>query len=232
MSKKQITLYSDELGPNGWKVAMVLNELGIPYETVLVDVFSSGSGMSKGEFTETINPNGRIPAIVDHLDDGDFVLWESVAIIGYLVSRYDAAHTYSFTGPRETAEMNQWLLYQASGQGPYFGQASWFVYYHPEKNLTSVIQRYRDEVRRVNGVLDGVLRKNGGWLVGGKCSVADLAFVIWTDVVVNWKPVMGDDFDLAKEAPAVHRWFNQMMALPGVDSVRRQREAAKMRFKA
>lgn len=106
------------------------------------------------------------------------------------------------------------------------------MYYHSEKNLTSVIERYREEVKRINGVLEGVLEKNGGWLVGGKCSAADLSFIIWTDVVVNWKPVMGDGFNLAQQFPTVNKWFEAMMALPGVDSVRKEREVAKMRFKA
>lgn len=114
----------------------------------------------------------------------------------------------------------------------YFGQASWFVYYHKEKNITSVIERYRTEVRRINRVLEGVLSQNGGWLVGGKCTVADLSFVIWTDVIAEWKPVMGEGFDLETESPHVYKWYKAMMALPGVDSVRQEREDAKMRFKS
>lgn len=69
----------------------------------------------------------------------------------------------------------------------YFGQLTWFTIYHEEKNLTSVIERYRKEVDRVNGVLEGVLAKNNGWLTGEKCTVADLSFVIWIDVIVRNK---------------------------------------------
>ena len=227
----QLTLYSDALGPNGWKVAMILNELGVTYKTVMVDVFQSGEGsMSKTEFMETINPNGRIPAIVDHTAN-DFTLWESVAIIQYVTRKFDTEHKLSYTDMSKSALLDQWLLFQASGQGPYFGQLTWFIFYHPEKNIDSVITRYRDEVRRVNGVLESVLRKNGGFLVGDKLTVADLSFVIWTDVIAYWTPAMGPDFQFGKEFPAVNEWYERMMKLPGVDSVRQEREDARTRRK-
>ena len=78
-------------------------------------------------------------------------------------------------------------------QGPYFGQRAWFVFYHPEKNLTSVLDRYGDEIWRVTGVVDAHLKKSGGeWLVGEKCTYADLAFVPW-----YWlcPAIMGDGFE-------------------------------------
>lgn len=109
---------------------------------------------------------------------------------------------------------------------------TWFTIYHEEKNLVSVIERYRKEVRRVNSVLESVLKENsGGWLVGDKCTVADLSFVIWTDVVAHWTVAMDKDFDLEKEFPTVNAWFTKMMKMPGVEKVTKEREAAKMRFK-
>ena len=68
----------------------------------------------------------------------------------------------------------QWLYFQASGQGPYFGQAGWFLFYHPEK-VSSAVERYRNETKRVLGVLESVLSKQE-WLVGGRLTVADIAF--------------------------------------------------------
>jgi glutathione S-transferase len=78
-------------------------------------------------------------------------------------------------------------------KGPYFGQRAWFVFYHPEKNLKSVLDRYGDEIWRVTGVVDAHLKKSGGqWLVGEKCTYADLAFVPW-----YWlcPAIMGDGFE-------------------------------------
>lgn len=105
---------------------MVLNELGVSYETIMVDVFGTGEGMKKDEYVTTVNPNGRIPAIVDHSnDDGkDFVLWESIAIIQYLARKFDTKRVLSYEDPRQSALVDQFLLFQASGQGPYFGTSA------------------------------------------------------------------------------------------------------------
>lgn len=142
---------------------------------------------------------------------------ESGAIILYLVEQYDTQHKISFSSPSEKAVMTQWIFFQASGQGyittilvsktfpthlcrvsPYFGQASWFLYFHPEK-YPSAIERYQNESRRILGVLEFVLSKQD-WLVGGKLSVADMAFVPFNNVNVL-KRVLGDDFDFGKEFP-------------------------------
>ena len=121
---------------------------------------------------------------------------ESCAIMQYLVDKYDPEHRISVSGTDEKYHQLQWLFFQASGQGcvrvisscmrnasaharlyhsPYFGQASWFLVYHPEK-VPSAIERYSKEIVRVLGVLENVLSKQE-WLVGGKCTIADISFI-------------------------------------------------------
>lgn len=104
-----------------------------------------------------------------------------------------------------------------SGQGPYFGQKAWFTFFHSEKNITSAIDRYANEIRRVVGVLDGQLAKTGGWLVGSKCTYADLSFVPWDNMIGF---IMGEDgqsvFD---NAPHFKKWHEAMSQRPAVKKV-------------
>ena len=102
------------------------------------------------------------------------VLRESDAILLYLVEKYDPDHKISAATEEERFKQLQWLFFQASGQGPYYGQAVWFTSYHPEK-VPSAVERYRNEIIRVLGVLDGVLSKQD-WLVGGRPTIADFSF--------------------------------------------------------
>ncbi|OJT13983.1 Glutathione S-transferase 2 [Trametes pubescens] len=165
------TLYTHSVGPNGWKVAIVLEELGLDYHSVYL-AFDKGEQKSP-EYTK-YNPNGRIPTLIDHKNN-DFVVWESGAIITYLAEKYDPEGKISAKGFEEKMKQLQWLFFQASGQGPYFGQAGWFMRFHPEK-FPSAVERYQKEILRVLGVLNDVLSKQE-WLVGDKCTVADLCLI-------------------------------------------------------
>ncbi|TGO16552.1 hypothetical protein BTUL_0026g00040 [Botrytis tulipae] len=156
-----ITLYSHPFGPNPWKVALILEELNIPYTTKFVD-FSEESG----------------------------------AIIEYLIEKYDVKNRLSHNTFPEICQAKQWLNFQASGQGPYYGQASYFSRIHPEK-IQSAIDRYANEIRRVTGVLESVL-KTRDWLVGDKCTCADLCFIAWQ----RWAPRYGGE-DIYKDYPHV-----------------------------
>ena len=125
----------------------------------------------KKEPFERINPNGRVPAIED--PNTGITLFESGAIIEYLVETYDKENKISY-GDKfpEKFLCKSYLHFQMSGQGPYFGQKGWFSRFHTE-HLPSAIDRYANEIKRVVGVLDRVLKDNGtGWLVGGKCTYA------------------------------------------------------------
>lgn len=222
MSKPQFTLYSHQGGPNGWKVAYVLEELGLTYETIMLD-FNKGE-QKAAEFTK-YNPNGRIPAIIDH-QNKDFVLWESCAIIEYLVDKYDTKRTISFTEENEKYQLKQYLYFQASGQGPYFGQLAWFKNYHSEK-IPSAVERYKNEVKRVLQVLEDILKKpeSKGFLVGGRISAADLSFIPWTGAVETF--LLPGEVSFEKEYPAVGKWIGSLMARPAIQKVNSVRFAKK-----
>jgi glutathione S-transferase len=114
---KPLTLWGGMFGPNPGKVAMLLNELALSYKLVEVPY----TELKGPEYTK-INPNGRVPALED--PNTGIRLWESGAIIEYLIEKYDTEHRLSF--PKDTLEYfltKQWLYFQVSGQGPYYGQA-------------------------------------------------------------------------------------------------------------
>ncbi|KAI0371066.1 glutathione S-transferase C-terminal-like protein [Pilatotrama ljubarskyi] len=210
---KQFTLYTHVGGPNGWKVAFVLEELGLTYESKYLD-FSKNE--QKAPEHTALNPNGRIPTLVDH-QNGDFAVWESNAILLYLQEKYDKENKLGVTNPNDKYTLLQWLFFQASGQGPYFGQAFWFLKYHPE-NLPSAIERYQKETVRVFTVLEGVLSKQE-WLVGGKPTIADIAFITWNRAAFG---VVLKDFqnvNVEKDFPSVYKWHKKLEERPAVAKV-------------
>jgi len=214
---KQFTLYTHKGGPNGWKVANFLSELGLTYHSVYLDF---NTLEQKASPHVDLNPNGRIPTLVDHTNK-DFVLWESNAILTYLADRYDPARQFSASTEEDKYKQLQWLFFQASGQGPYFGQAAWFSWYHAEK-VPSAVERYQNEIKRVLKVLDGELAQRE-WLVGGKYSIADLSFVTWT--VFGTTSLAPPGYDFAKEAPHAHAWLQKMLARPAIAKVTAEKAA-------
>jgi glutathione S-transferase len=119
---------------------------------------------------EKINPNGRVPAIED--PNTGITLWESGAIIEYLIDTYDKSNSLTYTKAPEKYFVKQWLHFQMSGQGPYFGQAAWFEKFHPEK-IASARDRYKDQIKRVFQVIDKHLKAAGTlYLVGDKWYVS------------------------------------------------------------
>lgn len=215
MSLKPITLWGHNGSPNPWKVAMILEELNVPFTHKMVEP----PDMKKEPY-ESINPNGRVPAIED--PNTGIKLWESGAIIEYLVETYDKQYNVSFApGSKEFFEAKQWLYYQVSGQGPYFGQAAWFTVYHPEK-LPSAVDRYVNEIRRVSGVLDRFL-KDKEFLVGGKFSYADAAFMTWYVVAVL---LFADRLNLETDFPLLNAWLERIKTRPTTAKILRDQETA------
>ncbi|TBU41150.1 glutathione S-transferase C-terminal-like protein [Dichomitus squalens] len=207
---KQFTLYTQVSGPNGWKVVFVLEELGLTYESIYLDF---AKAEQKGPEYTKFTPNGRIPTLIDH-QNGDFTIWESDAILLYLTDKYDAEKKLTVTGD-EKYSLIQWLFFQASGQGPYFGQALWFIRFHPER-IPSAIERYQKETLRVFSVLDSVLSKpeNGGWLVDGKPTIADLSFITWNEAAINIS--IKGYADVENEYPAFYAWHQKLLARDAV----------------
>ncbi|KAJ5105051.1 Glutathione transferase [Penicillium alfredii] len=212
MSLQPIVVYGHGPGANPWKVNFVLEELNIPYTFKILEF----ADMKKEPY-ESINPNGRVPAIED--PNTGITLWESGAIIEYLVETYDKQNTISFAaGSKEYFHAKQWLHFQMSGQGPYFGQAVWFTRYHPEK-VPSAQERYIKEIRRVSGVLNRWLADKE-YLVGGKFSYVDSAFITWFEVTALVA------IDLEQEFPHLYAWLSRQKARPAIAKVLQDRAEA------
>lgn len=193
----------------------MLQELGLTYDSIYLDFHTKEQ---KEEKHTKYNPNGRIPTLIDHEND-DLVIWESNAILLYLVGKYDKEQKLSIdmTKLDQMASLNTWLFFQASGQGPYFGQAAWFSMFHSEK-IPSAIERYKNEILRVHQVLEDVLSKQQ-WLVGdgSKLTIADLSFIPWNAFA---KKIMPDQ-EWSK-FPSVEKWTNAMHLRPAVSKVLQQ----------
>ncbi|RPA91794.1 glutathione S-transferase C-terminal-like protein [Choiromyces venosus 120613-1] len=205
----QFTLYSHHIGPNGWKAAQALSELGLTYRTIFLEFGNDQNGMKTSEF-ERVNPNGRIPALVDH-SANDLTIWESGAILLYLVKKYDTTYRLWARTLEDQALIETWLLFQVSGQGPYLGQAMWFAHYHSEI-VPSAQDRYVGETRRVLRVLAKQLGREGskGWLVLGRFTVADLSFLQW------YLHAYRIGINIQEEYPVVWEWLQRMQERPAV----------------
>ena len=191
--------------PNGWKVSIALEELALPYEVHVLDL---GSGAQKEPWFTAINPNGRIPAIVDR-EEGDFAIFESGAIMVYLAEKTGKLMPADARG---RSRVMQWLMFQMGGVGPMMGQANVFTRYFPEQ-IPSVIERYRREGRRLLEVLDNRLRDHE-WLAGDY-SIADIANFAWARSH-EWPGISVEGLD------HLQRW---MAAIAGRPAVRRGLDA-------
>ena len=196
--------------PNGWKISIALEELGLPYEVRAIDFAAQEQ---KADWYVKLNPNGRIPT----LDDDGFVMFESGAILIYLAEK-----TGKFL-PRDVhgrSRVLQWLMFQMSGIGPMMGQANVFFRYFPEK-IPPVIERYQREVMRLFGVLDRQLASHE--YIAGKYSIADMALWPWVSGY-EWSGVSVAEF------PSLERWLALVGARPAVQAgrdvpIRRDRAA-------
>ncbi|EPQ52465.1 glutathione S-transferase, partial [Gloeophyllum trabeum ATCC 11539] len=213
-SDKRFTLYTHKLGPNGWKVSMLLEELGLSNETDVKFLEFDKKEHKQAPHIE-LNPNGRIPTLVDHGND-DFAVWESDAILLYLVEKYDKDGKFALPDANDKFLQLQWLFFQASGQGPYFGQGNHFLFSHPAV-LPTAVKRYQDEAQRVINVLESVLSKQE-WLVGGKFGITDIALFPWHDIALKVLFSPGS-YNPEKEAPHVHAWYKRVSERPAIKKV-------------
>ncbi|KAJ8124698.1 hypothetical protein O1611_g8942 [Lasiodiplodia mahajangana] len=202
-----ITVWATPSGPNPYKAsapsAIHVLRLGIPYKITSIRF----EDVKKPPLTD-VNPNGRTPAIQD--PNTNLTLWESGAIINYLIEKYDTANRISYASFNEKHLLNQWLHFQMSGQGPYYGTAAWFRVVHNEK-IEYCIDRYTDQVKRVLGVLDRWL-EGKRWLVGDKMTYADMAWVPWHEQLHR---SIGTEFeDRFDGFPNVKAWHERMASRP------------------
>jgi GSH-dependent disulfide-bond oxidoreductase len=188
--------------PNGWKISIMLEECGLPYTVLPVDI-------SKGEqFSPrflAISPNNRIPAIVDPDGPGGrrISIFESGAILQYLGRKTGKFYP---SDERSRAAVEEWLFWQVGGLGPMAGQAIHFRRYAPQQ-IGYALDRYTDEVNRLYGVMNTRLATRQ--YLAGRYSIADMASVGWVRLAER----QGQDL---AEFPHLKRWFETIRARPAV----------------
>jgi len=188
--------------PNGWKITIMLEECGLPYTVLPVNI---GKGdQFKPDFL-AISPNNKMPAIVDHDGPGGepISVFESGAILQYLGRKTGKFYPQDERG---RVEVDQWLFWQMGGFGPMLGQAHHFRIYAPEK-VDYAIDRYTNETNRLYGVLNKRLADRE--FVAGEYSIADMAIAPWAKL---WER-QGQNID---EFPHAERWLETVLARPAV----------------
>lgn len=193
-----IDLYTSAT-PNGWKASILLEELGVPYELHAISL--SKQDQKAPEYLK-LNPNGRIPTIVDR-DEGHFAVFESGAILIYLAEKYGRFMPKDVRGRYEVI---QWVMFQMGGIGPMQGQANVFFRYAPEK-IPYAIERYQTETKRLYRVLETQLE--GREYLCGEYSIADIANWSWVSLHF-WAGVDIDDL------PNLKSWVERIRARPAV----------------
>ncbi|PPE74869.1 glutathione S-transferase [Solimonas fluminis] len=185
--------------PNGHKASIMLEELGVPYRVIPVDI--SRGDQKRPEYM-LLNPNGRIPTIVDR-EAGDFAVFESGAILIYLAEKYGRFLPADVQGRSRAL---QWLMFQMGGIGPMQGQANVFFRYFPEK-IQPAIDRYQKETRRLYEVLDTQLGRSE--YLAGDYSIADIATYPWVKIH-GWAGVE------VRDLPHLGAWMDKVAARPAV----------------
>lgn len=187
--------------PKGHKPLIALHEMGLDYTLHKINIMENEQ---KAPDFLKLNPNGRIPALVDR-GNGDFPIFESGAILTYLADK-----TGQFYGADEKAKSRtmQWLMFQMGGVGPMLGQANVFVTFFPE-DVPQAIKRYVDEANRLLGVIDGHLAENE--YLADDYSIADMATWPW----VRAHPMAGLDLSAY---PNLTRWYEAIAARPAVQA--------------
>ncbi len=187
---------------NGKKVTIMLEECGLEYRIIPINI---GKGDQHTPEFLAISPNNKMPAIIDHdAEGGPISMFESGAILMYLAEK---TGQFLPTEPHERFKVMQWVFWQIGGLGPMAGQAHYFLKYAPTKNEEGM-RRFRDEVARLYGVMDGQLGKEE--YLAGDYSIADISAWPWV-FRYDWQGQDLDDF------PNVKRWFDTVARRPAVE---------------
>jgi len=189
--------------PNGYKVTIMLEELGWKYNVIPINI---GKGdQFKPDFLK-ISPNNRMPALVDHdgPDGKPISVFESGAMLMYLAEK--AGFQFMPQDMRRRYDVIQWLMFQMASVGPMLGQAHHFRRYAPEK-IEYAVDRYTNEARRIYGVIDK--RAGEAPFLAGEYSIADMATYPWLRTH-NWQGQDLNDF------PNLKRWYDSIEARPAV----------------
>ncbi|KIJ51484.1 hypothetical protein M422DRAFT_26888 [Sphaerobolus stellatus SS14] len=204
----QVTLFAHgNVSPGPPKVGILLEELGVEYAVVHKELNDGPNGVKAADFLK-INPNARLPVLIDHTNN-DFIVWESAAILLYVSERFDSEQKYTGKTLEERTEVWQWLSFEASGLAPMQSQNFYFKHFHPVKDLDeSVYERYRNETYRVYAVLEKQLEKHE-WIALDRFTIVDMAIRPW----LNTAPFGG--LDLSK-FPNVVAYAAKLKVLPSV----------------
>lgn len=194
-----IDLYTDS-SPNGFKVTIALEELGLPYRLHHVHI---DRDEHRSPAFLALNPHGRIPVIIDH--ETGITLFESAAILLYLAEK---RHQLLPVEPAERWEAIKWLQYHSSSIGPMIGQWVYFELFAEEKNVAA-IERYRRLTYDTFMVLDNQLAKGIPWLAGEDYSIADIAQFGWAHIA----QIIDFDFSQYQYLSA---WYQRMVQRPAV----------------
>ncbi len=202
-----ITLYTWGT-PNGRKLTIMMEELGVPYELKPVNIGKDEQFQS--DFLK-ISPNNKIPAIVDHdAADGPLSLFESGAIMIYLADKFGKFLPKS---GNERYTVLQWLMWQMGGLGPMFGQLGWFVVSAPQKDELA-IGRYQKECERLLNVMEKRLGEAD--YLGGEYSIADMAVFPW---IAQYRVRVKDYIEpMLAARPNIGKWFDRVSARAGVQA--------------
>ena len=194
--------------PNGRKVSIMLEELGIPYQVNVVNI--SNGEQFEPEFLK-VSPNNKIPAIVDEEADG-LAVFESGAILTYLAEKY--GQFLPASGEEARYKTLEWLHWQIGGVGPMFGQLGYFTVYAKEK-IPQAIARYTSEAERLLAVMDRRLTDNA-YLAGEAYSIADMAANPWLVNACEGAFLGASLGAILAEKPAVLRWLDDVGSRPAV----------------
>jgi GST-like protein len=186
--------------PNGHKISIALEELGLPYKTHKIDI--TKGDQHTAEFKK-INPNAKIPALVD----GGNVIFESVAVLIYLAEKTGRLLP---TATKERYQCLSWCIFQAASLGPMFGQFGHFKVFAKEK-VPHAIERYRTEVNRIMHVVETQLQEHS-FLAGNEYTIADIATWPW---IRGYQVFYKEKIDAA-EFPNLMRWYHEIEKRPAV----------------
>jgi len=206
-ARHPITLYTAAT-PNGYKLSITLEELGLPYN---VRTLSFAKNEQKSAEYLEVNPNGRIPGVTDEKSPfGVYHIMDSAAQMLYLTDVYDKERKISYaSGTKEYYDVLQWLFFTQSGTGPMQGQLNHFRRYAPEQ-IPYAITRYDAETRRLYRVLETQLSKQE-WLAGDHYSIADICTYGWVRIA----PYSGIT-DIEDKFPKLHAWKVKIDGRPAV----------------
>lgn len=188
--------------PNCHKVSILLEELSLPYEIHYVSLTDDDQ---KQPTFLALNPNGRVPVIIDN-DFDNQAIFESGAILIHLAEQYQQDQQFLATEPKTRATIMQWLMFQMSGVGPMQGQANVF-YRYAEQKIPYAIDRYQNECRRLYQVLDKQLTDQA--YIAGDYSIADMATYPWIKMA-DWAGINTEGFD------HLQRWLDRLDQRPAV----------------